>query len=269
MMLPILWLSVFSVTCVRSALAAGGFRKMPDAHPLDDSGSFSSLEYIDPSHGKLAIELSTPYWEGKSWTYNIPATDDTEADEFTVFIIDTDVSSQEPNSAFNITIENRADNHGQLDPRQVAWACAWLVGCFDRVNKAFKVTGNQAIAIKNAARQRLTANNNQLLNRIVDGVLVNFAVGITTEIVSWYITNRIQGQSNDATDSCQLDAALARLERIEANLENLIKEINKGDSRPRVYDHHAEEMYSGKDGQVMRHSVVATENPKVHKALDC
>ncbi|RYP15371.1 hypothetical protein DL765_005762 [Monosporascus sp. GIB2] len=215
----------------------------------------------------ITVNESSKYWKGMEWHYQIPHAETGKiVDEFSIHIIDggfvteEEVSSRSPSELAPVTLEER-DN----------WVCNWVVGCVDKAVDQFSISAAQIAAAAIAIGDDLRADGYAKAKNIVKGLIYQHAVGISTNIISFYITNKFQGQGTTVTDACSV-VDIKNLEntirQLQADIRDLGSRIQSGDSRPRTYDHYAEEKTRQVEGAHLKHTVKPTHDPNDFKNVN-
>jgi hypothetical protein len=181
MILALLYLSIFSDAFLQPVLA-GKLFKIPHAVPVEEGELFAKLDDFILPAPRVSVNLSTTFWEGKQFHYSIPNDSGIE-EEFTIGIIDHIVSDDNESDLHDKReITTASKELSTLVLRQNNWFCHWVVGCYESVVVAVAISQNQINAVAAAVRARLTANDNRLLNRIIDNVVVSFSVSILSGV---------------------------------------------------------------------------------------
>ncbi|RYP65181.1 hypothetical protein DL770_009059 [Monosporascus sp. CRB-9-2] len=215
----------------------------------------------------ITVNESSEYWKGMEWHYQIPHAETGKiAEEFSIHIIDggfvteEEVSRRSPSELALVTLEER-DN----------WVCNWVMGCIDNSVDLFSISAHQIAAAATAIGDDLRADGYAKAKNIVKGLIYQHAVGISTNIISFYITNKFQGQDVIVTDTCSV-VDIKNLEntirQLQADIRDLGSKIQSGDSRPRTYDHYAEEKTRQLDGAHLKHTVKPTHDPNDFKNIN-
>ncbi|KAH7392008.1 hypothetical protein DE146DRAFT_790590 [Phaeosphaeria sp. MPI-PUGE-AT-0046c] len=236
-------------------------RVIPDFEPLA-----KQRELPAP---KVTVDLSTDYWEGRVYHYN--TTNSTgHVEEFTVSIIEGGVDlEEEPTSTLlapGVSPRDGLTSLRELSKRQ--WYCDWIYGCIDAVAYAAFVSANQIDAAVNVAGEYLRANNFGIVARAVKGGISTYAVLIGSGVVTFYVTNKIQGQNVQATDSCESKKYNNIISQLAGDLRQCLKQVQEGDSRPKRWDHISEEKDKRQEGFRLVHTTKPTKNKDDYKNIN-
>lgn len=218
----------------------------------------------------ITRNLSTPYWEGREYHYKFVDFETGVHEEFSVHVIDKAVAKDDPDYLLSPPISNTTTDLSEVGQRDIGtWACKHVTGCVDQVAYAAAVSAAQITAVASTMADRLRADNYKLAKSIAGGFIQQFSMGIFTNVVSWYITNKIQAQAPQTTDTCNTQ----NLENMIASLQNDIRilgqEIQAARSQPRKFDYYADNAQAEVEGEHLAHTVKPTQNPNDYKNIAC
>ncbi|RYP32762.1 hypothetical protein DL768_011126 [Monosporascus sp. mg162] len=224
--------AIFSQAFIFGSAFAKVLEGATAVQPASLKTSIDSLTTLpEPS---ITVNESSKYWKGMEWQYQIPHAETGKiAEEFSIHIIDGGFVTEEE-------VERRS-------PSELAL-----------------ISANQIAAAAAAIGNDLRADDYAKAKNIVKGLIYQHAVGISTNIISFYITKKFQGQDVRVTDTCSV-VDIKDLENtirhLQADIRDLGSKIQSGDSRPRTYDHYAEEKTRQLDGAHLKHTVKPTHDP--------
>jgi hypothetical protein len=168
----------------------------------DDLKTFAKLQVHEPV---ITLNHSSRAWQGIHWNYRIPNAETGQAEEFMIYIIDKTSSAQEPAAeAARREFEARDQALRKLDGRD-NWFCEIIVGCLDKTAYFTQISVDKVKAVSKGIDRFLTKDNNKNLKLIIEKGIVDFAVAIVSNLVSYFITLKFEVNTNSggSTDSCK------------------------------------------------------------------
>jgi hypothetical protein len=134
----------------------------------------------------------------------------------------------------------------------------------------FGVSLNQINALARPVGEDLRADGYKKAKEIAGGFIYQQAMGISSGIISWWITNNMQAQQTQVTDACT-SVDIKRLEnmirQLQANIQDLGTRIQESDSKGRMYDHYSLETTTQSEGVHLKHTLKPTRDPNNYKKI--
>ncbi|RDB17193.1 hypothetical protein Hypma_001844 [Hypsizygus marmoreus] len=264
------------VLCLGEAIGGPAYkhRSLQNGRTYIDRPSakgFILSEFSDSDNVTITIDHSGDAWEGRYYHFSGIDPDTGLPEEFTAYIVDHNDDS-DFTDAFSIPAPRVPRDTMDLTIEPRFFGCDWYFACIKGANYIGTISVNAAIVVKNGINTRLRANNNALMNRLIDGVLLNFSVAIGSGIATYYITNRIQGtpDKSSAPDVCVLnDDWSQRIAQLQADIDDLRQRSAIGEYRSRTYVHVSHDDDTGADGHNVKHGVKATSTSSDFQPLTC
>ncbi|RDB17197.1 hypothetical protein Hypma_001840 [Hypsizygus marmoreus] len=264
------------VLCLGEAIGGPAYkhRSLQNGRTYIDRPSakgFILSEFSDSDNVTITIDHSGDAWEGRYYHFSGIDPDTGLREEFTAHIVDHNDDS-DFTDAFSLPAPRSPRDTMDLTIQPRFFVCDWYFTCVKGAVKISAISVNAAIIVKNGINTRLRANNNELMKRLVDGVIVGFSVGITSGLSTWYITNRIQGtpDKSSAPDVCVLnDDWTKRIAQLQADIDDMRQRSEAGEYRSRTYVHVSHDSETGADGHNVKHGVFATVNSGDFQPLTC
>ena len=218
---------------------------------------------------EVTINHSTNYVNGMEWHYRIPHPKTGKIiEEFSIHLIDGGLVPETSEG-----VSRRTSNElVSLQPR-ANYVCEYIFGCAAAVSYQASISAAQISAAAARLGDDLSANGYAKAKSIAAGFIYQNAIGITSGIASWYITNKIQGQDVRAQDTCSsvdINNLANTIRQLQADIQDLGAKIQGGDSSPRGYDHYTLETTQQQEGAHLKHTVKPTrDSGDYYKISDC
>jgi hypothetical protein len=237
-----------------------GARPVLDAYPLVAT---SDIELPTPS---ITVDHSSPFFQGKTYHYNATYPHTGERDEFSISIIVHDTTVNASAKLLQDAITTDLIYQAPSDKERLPdWVCEYGYGCAEAITYSASISLHQTVAAVQMIDKLMRADSAYFYRLLLIETPINFAINIG----SWYITNAIQMQTPQAADSCSSGSLENLVLQLQADIVDLTRQIQSGNSRSRTYDHWANNRAAQVEGRHLKHGVKPTLNPYDMQEINC